>query len=320
MGFKTFTCVICGKEGLTKPTSYSVGEGERACREHQEAKAQAAARKKKDQENLSSRSDRRKIDFNNMRNSWKSIFGGVVIKKTTLDPRNEINLLLNVKRIVERYQLDKSIGVVESIGNIVNDAEITEVIPNFMNAVMPFFDFAIAARENNGLFTNGQALEMANKVYSNVLEMLDIIKRADEVSYPRFEDYEKKTLMLMQFTYNSVLSDFCEDMKKAVSLPESDPEYEICEGHFSEIINQARGVFESTIANYKNSRHFINPEYQPSDKLVEVLTVYTRFLSIFFEGYAALRPNPEYGMIDLAKDMNREIVEHFHKEFSTRGN
>lgn len=35
MGFKTFTCVICGKEGITKPNSYAYGNG-RACRCHQE--------------------------------------------------------------------------------------------------------------------------------------------------------------------------------------------------------------------------------------------------------------------------------------------
>ena len=35
MGFKTYTCVICGKEGITKPNSYAYGNG-RACRCHEE--------------------------------------------------------------------------------------------------------------------------------------------------------------------------------------------------------------------------------------------------------------------------------------------
>lgn len=37
MGFQTFTCCICGKEGLTKRTSYMIEGKGRACREHQEA-------------------------------------------------------------------------------------------------------------------------------------------------------------------------------------------------------------------------------------------------------------------------------------------
>lgn len=37
MGFKTFTCNICGKENLTKRNSYVNGSG-RACREHEEVK------------------------------------------------------------------------------------------------------------------------------------------------------------------------------------------------------------------------------------------------------------------------------------------
>lgn len=36
MGFKTFTCVVCGKE-VTKPNSYTYRNG-RACRDHQEVK------------------------------------------------------------------------------------------------------------------------------------------------------------------------------------------------------------------------------------------------------------------------------------------
>lgn len=37
MGFQTFTCCICGKEGLTKRTSYMIEGKGRACREHHEA-------------------------------------------------------------------------------------------------------------------------------------------------------------------------------------------------------------------------------------------------------------------------------------------
>lgn len=36
-GFKTFTCSVCGME-VTKPKSYVLPDGKRACREHQEAK------------------------------------------------------------------------------------------------------------------------------------------------------------------------------------------------------------------------------------------------------------------------------------------
>lgn len=47
MGFQTFTCCICGKEGLTKRTSYMVEGKGRACREHQEALDANSAREAK---------------------------------------------------------------------------------------------------------------------------------------------------------------------------------------------------------------------------------------------------------------------------------
>ena len=47
MGFQTFTCCICGKEGLTKRTSYMIEGKGRACREHQEALDANSAREVK---------------------------------------------------------------------------------------------------------------------------------------------------------------------------------------------------------------------------------------------------------------------------------
>lgn len=50
-GFKTFTCNICGKAGLTKRQTYAFNGG-RACREHEDVKTDAAEKKQEQLEYL----------------------------------------------------------------------------------------------------------------------------------------------------------------------------------------------------------------------------------------------------------------------------
>jgi len=48
MAIKTFTCSICGKEGLTRRKTYALKDGTRACREHGQAQQDFQQREKED--------------------------------------------------------------------------------------------------------------------------------------------------------------------------------------------------------------------------------------------------------------------------------
>lgn len=92
MGFQTFTCVICGKEGLTKRNSYAYGDG-RACREHQEACNEAELRKNAQEAKATAKRMDARIHPNFIR---KPISANYVMEN--LDPRPEANLLLNLQK------------------------------------------------------------------------------------------------------------------------------------------------------------------------------------------------------------------------------
>jgi hypothetical protein len=64
---KAFTCQICGKDDLTKPKSYALPGGGRACREHEEAQ-QGHATLVQQQEKAK---EKQREKYERMRNRWE---------------------------------------------------------------------------------------------------------------------------------------------------------------------------------------------------------------------------------------------------------
>ena len=92
MGFKTFTCVICGKEGITKPNSYAYGNG-RACRCHQEVQEDFNKKKAIVEEREQQRRELSKMV------EHPELIGQIDWKDLNDDP--EANFMLNVYDVVK---------------------------------------------------------------------------------------------------------------------------------------------------------------------------------------------------------------------------
>ena len=98
MGFKTFTCVICGKEGITKPHSYAYGNG-RACRCHQEVQEDFSKKKA-----IIEEKEQQRRELNKMI-EHPELVGQIDWKDLNNDP--EANFMLNVYDVVKAIPFNR---------------------------------------------------------------------------------------------------------------------------------------------------------------------------------------------------------------------
>ena len=122
MGFQTYTCCICGKNGLTKRNTYFIEGKGRACREHQEA--QEANNDRESKRGTTERKDLPRFFklaalINQMKNSKLDVYQ---MKKFDLRP--DINLLLNLFELTcshEQYDVEKSLDVIFESNEYINE-------------------------------------------------------------------------------------------------------------------------------------------------------------------------------------------------------
>ena len=102
MGFQTFTCCICGKEGLTKRSSYMIEVKGRACREHQEALDANNSREAKRAELISEKLNR------NMR--WKESHNTGSVGLRCLD-RGSVpyTIIKSIQTVSSEYELIRDV-------------------------------------------------------------------------------------------------------------------------------------------------------------------------------------------------------------------
>jgi len=238
MGFKTFTCVICGKEGLTKRNSYAYGDG-RACREHQEACNEAELRKNAQEAEATAKWMSTRIHRNH---TGKPVSANYVMKN--LDPRPEANLLLNLQKFAQ----------LECIGNVS-----TESISAIFKSEQAKNNFHPCADQLLEKLTDGRE----EKTYVDILAVIHGLLGTIE----QFKYFDSNMLHELKIKVLTELVEIFKIQANAKDEDDLEKEFEAVKGRYL--------ALETLLGEYDNSQNKIRsasmiPDIQAQMQMDEV--------------------------------------------------